>query len=56
MTFAPLLSPVRHVVDAQKVYEWVSQETEEHIFTHLKQVLYDFFNFSGFDFFQNICS
>ena len=26
------------------------------ILIHLKQVLYDFFNFLGFDFFQNICS
>lgn len=57
MTFSPLLSPVQHVVDTQKILdEWMNEQTEEAIFIHLKQVLYDVFNFLGFDFFQNICS
>lgn len=36
--------------------EWMNEQIDEAIFIHLKQVLYDIFNFLGFDFFQNICS
>lgn len=56
-TRSPLLSPTWHAVDTQKIFgEWMNEQIEEVIFIHLKQVFSDFFNFLGFDFFQNICS